>query len=67
MVVKLRAPAIDGKANKRLIELLSNVLKLSKTDIVLRKGHTSRIKCMEINAEEYTVQQSLKKAIDKHL
>lgn len=29
-VVKLRAAAIDGKANKRLIELLSKVLKLSK-------------------------------------
>ncbi len=51
-IIKLKAPAVDGKANEHLIEYLSEVLKISKSKIVLKKGHTARIKCLEIEMEE---------------
>jgi uncharacterized protein (TIGR00251 family) len=60
-LIKLKAPATEGKANKNLIEFLSEVLQLPKSKIVLLKGETSRIKCLEINAEETFVLAALAK------
>lgn len=48
--VRLKAPAVDGKANDHLIVFLSEVLALPKSKIRLLKGHTARIKCVEIDA-----------------
>jgi uncharacterized protein (TIGR00251 family) len=59
--IRLHAPAVDGKANEHLIEYLSEVLKISKSKIILRKGHTSRVKCLEINADEKEVLDKLEK------
>ena len=50
--IRLKAPAVDGKANEHLIVFLSKVLDLPKSRIRLLKGQTSRIKCVEIDAEE---------------
>ena len=50
--IRLKAPAIDGKANDHLVVYLSKVLDLPKSRIRLLKGQTSRIKCVEIDAEE---------------
>ena len=50
--IRLKAPAIDGKANDHLVIYLSKVLDLPKSRIRLLKGQTSRIKCVEIDAEE---------------
>jgi uncharacterized protein (TIGR00251 family) len=60
--IRLKAPAVDGKANEHLIELLSEILNLPKSKISLKKGQTSRIKCLEITAEEITVIEMLEKA-----
>ena len=54
-LVRLRAPAVDGKANEGLIEFLSEITGLAKSRILIRKGHTSRIKCIELDAMEETV------------
>ena len=43
-VVRVKAPAIDGKANDHLIEYLSEILEISKSKIILKKGHTGRLK-----------------------
>jgi uncharacterized protein (TIGR00251 family) len=59
--IRLHAPAVDGKANEHHIEYLSEVLKISKSKIILRKGHTSRVKCLEINADEKEVLDKLEK------
>ena len=60
--IRLKAPAVDGKANEHLIEYLSEILNLPKSKINLKKGQTSRIKCLEITADEKTVLASLEKA-----
>src|SRR5262245_42152561 len=47
--VRLKATAIDGKANEHLVEFLSEVLAVPKSKIELLKGHTSKYKCLEIH------------------
>jgi len=59
--VRLKAAAVDGKANIRLIEYLSQVLGLPKSKISLVKGQTARIKCVEIISEEQDVLARLEK------
>ena len=46
--IALKAPAVDGKANKALIDFLSETLKLPKKAFVLVSGQTSRCKIVEI-------------------
>jgi uncharacterized protein len=53
--VRLKAPAVDGKANEHLIAYLSEVLDLPKSLIQLKKGLTNRFKCLEINSDEESV------------
>lgn len=45
--VKVSVPPEKGKANERVIELLSKELKISKSRITLIKGETSREKLFE--------------------
>lgn len=47
-VVALHAPATEGKANEELIQFLHDNLRIPKTFIVLRRGHNSRIKHIEV-------------------
>jgi len=46
--VKVAAPPVKGKANKELIAFLAQKLGLSKGDLTIIKGHTSRNKVMAI-------------------
>ncbi len=57
--IRLKAPAIDGKANEHLLIYLSEVLELPKSSIVLKKGHSSRMKYLEIDANKEFVEQKL--------
>ncbi len=50
-LIRLKAPAQDGKANKHLVEYLSDVLDIPKSKIIIMKGQRSRIKCLEIDAD----------------
>ena len=63
--IRLKAPAVDGKANEHLIEFLSGILDIPKSKITLRKGKTSRLKCLEINSEEQSVLEKLALSINK--
>jgi uncharacterized protein (TIGR00251 family) len=47
--VKIAAPPVEGKANKELIALLARKLGLSKGDLTIIKGYTSRNKVIVIN------------------
>lgn len=42
--VKLRAPPEDGKANQALIEILAEHFKVHKRCVIIKSGHTQRIK-----------------------
>ena len=46
--VHVNAPAVDGKANKVLIDILSEFLKVKKNRIKIIKGEKSRLKQIEI-------------------
>lgn len=46
--VYLKAPALEGKANKRLIEMLSEHFKVKKYNISIIKGLSTREKIIEI-------------------
>lgn len=45
----VNAPALDGKANRKVIELLSEYFKVNKSKIKIVKGEKSREKLMEID------------------
>jgi uncharacterized protein (TIGR00251 family) len=46
--VSVSAPPIEGKANERLIELISSTIGVPRSDITIIKGRTSRIKTIGI-------------------
>lgn len=46
--IKLRAIPDKGSANEELIAFLSSSLQICKSSIKIHKGHTSRLKQMEI-------------------
>ena len=47
--LKIAAPPVEGKANKKLIEFLSEVLGVSKSRITIEKGVTSHRKLIMID------------------
>ncbi len=48
MKVRLRAPAVENRANEALVEFLATLLKTSKSAVRIRSGEQSRIKRVEI-------------------
>ena len=46
--IKLRAPAVEGKANAALLNFLAEQLEISKSAIVLERGQKSREKLVRI-------------------
>ncbi|MDQ5943421.1 MAG: uncharacterized protein QG675_189 [Patescibacteria group bacterium] len=51
ITVGVDAPPIDSTANKRLVEILSDWTGVSKSNVVITKGHTSRYKTLDINID----------------
>jgi uncharacterized protein (TIGR00251 family) len=50
--VRLRAAPTDGKANDALIRLLARELRVPKSGIVIKSGHASRHKLLQIAGEQ---------------
>ena len=48
LLVWLKSPPTEGKANRELIELLSRQFKVPKSQIAIKSGQTSRQKIIEI-------------------
>jgi uncharacterized protein (TIGR00251 family) len=48
-LVTVRAPAKDGKANARVVELLARHFQTSKSRIRILRGLTSRLKLIEFD------------------
>ncbi len=46
--IRLRAPALENRANEALIEFLAELLKTSKSAVRIQSGAQSRIKRVEI-------------------
>lgn len=49
LVVYTKAPAVEGRANLAAIELLAKHFNVSKSQVELVRGHTSKHKVFEIN------------------
>ena len=47
--IKLRAPAVEGKANAAQISLLAEQSNISRRAIALERGHKSRDKLIRVN------------------
>ena len=62
--IKIAAPPTEGKANKELIEFLSEVLGISKCRINIDKGTTSHRKLIELKGmTKEKAEERLRKAI----
>ena len=48
LVVYVREPAVDGKANVALTQVLAEHFDLPKTHVKIVRGHTSRHKVVEV-------------------
>ncbi|MCL5959060.1 MAG: DUF167 domain-containing protein [Chloroflexi bacterium] len=46
--IKLTAPPVEGKANKALIALLAEILRVSKSSVEIMSGQSARQKVVEI-------------------
>ena len=46
--IKVAAPPVEGKANKELINILSEHFKVSKSKVLIIRGKKSRNKVVEI-------------------
>ncbi len=51
LIVFVQAPAVDGKANKAVTEVLAKHFKVRSRDIKIINGETSRDKTVEINLD----------------
>jgi hypothetical protein len=50
-IVRVRAAAVDGKANERLCEVLAEHLGCRRSEVSVLSGTTSRRKLVEVPAE----------------
>jgi len=50
--INLNSPPIEGKANKELIEVLSDYFNVPKSKIEIVSGHKGRVKIIDINLED---------------
>ncbi|MEH2066667.1 MAG: DUF167 domain-containing protein [Nostoc sp.] len=49
LIVYLKSPPVDGKANEELIKLLAEKFGVAKSDITIKSGLSSRQKLIEID------------------
>lgn len=47
--VKIKAPAVENKANEELVKFFAKLLKVPKSSVILKSGGTSKVKtlCIE--------------------
>lgn len=51
LLVKLAAPALEGKANRELIRFMAELLGCAKSAVFLVRGDTGRTKVLEVPPE----------------
>ena len=53
--IRISAPPVDGAANEELIRFTAKLLKISKSSVTLVSGQTSRLKTLDIDADEQLI------------
>ncbi|WP_300753543.1 DUF167 domain-containing protein [uncultured Brachyspira sp.] len=59
--IRIMAKAIDGKANKAIIDFLANELNIKKRDVEILKGEKSSKKIIALNIEENKLKEYFSK------
>ncbi|UZQ55301.1 DUF167 domain-containing protein [Trichothermofontia sichuanensis B231] len=49
LLVYLKSPPVDGKANQELIRVLADYFQVTKSQVSIQQGMTSRTKWVEID------------------
>jgi uncharacterized protein (TIGR00251 family) len=62
--VRVKAPPVDGKANKYLVEYIAEYLGLSRSQVKLLKGETNQYKTLAIDADEAAVMALIERHTD---
>ena len=57
--IRITAPPVEGMANEALIEFLSESLKISRRNVCIVSGHSSRNKIVEVRGVELEAVQRL--------
>jgi uncharacterized protein len=57
--VRVSAPPVEGMANDALVELLSKALQISRRNVCIVSGHSSRTKVIEISGVDLESVQHL--------
>lgn len=52
LIVRLKSPPVDGKANEELVKLLAKQFNVPKAKIRVKSGLASKSKLVEIDVEE---------------
>ncbi len=64
--IQVKAPAVEGKANKAIISLISSTLELPKTAIFITSGQTSSVKrILLIGMNEAALREKLLSLLNK--
>ena len=50
--IRIKAPAVEGAANKELVKFLSKSFKVPRSDIIFKTGQNSKIKILEFPLNE---------------
>ena len=58
--VKINKPAVDGKANKAIVEYFSEILDLPKKNIIIISGEKNTIKNLRIIPKSFIIWKSRK-------
>jgi uncharacterized protein len=63
--VKITAPPVEGKANQKLIEFLSDVFDIAKSNIKIASGLTGKRKILDIDTlSPEEIRERLERLID---
>ncbi len=54
--INIKAPAVEGAANKELVKFLSKSFKIAKSDITFVSGQTSKRKALKLPLNEKVAQ-----------
>ncbi len=65
--IKISSPAIDGKANKNLINFLAKFFEISKNKVSIEKGEKSKNKVVAINMVNDEIIKKLEEVANANL
>lgn len=59
LVVRVRARAVEGAANKAVVNAVAAALGLRRSKVTVTSGHRSRIKVLDIDADDDVVKAAV--------